>query len=88
MIRAKFRCTARNNQLNHSGQPTTVVRLSAVMDEGNKSWAKYTPGGTIEMNVDNPAAFDAFELGKFYFVDFTIAPAREAPQDPSAPTNG
>jgi len=31
------------------------------------------------MTITNPGAIDAFELGKFYFVDFTPAPVLEKP---------
>jgi hypothetical protein len=69
----------RKNQIWYSAdRPTTAVVLSAVSGEENKTWAKYTPSGKIELTIDNPDAYDQFELGKTYFVDFSIAPAKEA----------
>ncbi|WP_164830340.1 hypothetical protein [Sinorhizobium medicae] len=39
--------------------------------KANESWSKHTPSGKIEMNITNPDAIDAFDVGKAYFVDFT-----------------
>lgn len=38
----------------------------------DQSYSKATPTGRIEMTVDNPAALAQFELGKIYYVDFTL----------------
>lgn len=76
-VRAKFRVMERANRAGWSpdAKPTCFVRLAPVTasSEENKSWAKYTPSGSIEMNIDNPEAYDAFELGAEYYVDFTKA---------------
>ena len=79
MVRCKMKVVERKNQLWYqASKPTTAVVLTAVNDEANKTWAKYTPSGKIELTIDNPDAYDAFELGKTYFVDFTEAPEKEA----------
>lgn len=58
---------------------TTVKRFlfDAVCDDGteeNARFARATPmPSSITMTVDNPTAAAQFELGKFYFVDFTEA---------------
>lgn len=52
-------------------KPTCSVILTAVSGEENKTWAKYTPSGRIELQIDNPEAYSAFALGGTYFVDFT-----------------
>lgn len=88
-VRAKFRVTAvTTSASNYGGNAGTVetkaVKLSAVSDPANVNWSKYTPGGEISMNINNPAAFEQFEPGKCYFVDFTEAAAKEA--DESKPT--
>ena len=62
----------------HGAKPTTAVVLTAVTDDANKTWARYTPRGKIELSIDNPDAYDQFELGGTYFVDFSVAPAKEA----------
>jgi hypothetical protein len=62
----------------HSPSPDTVcavVKLAAVYGDGkgNETWSKYTPQGSLEMTITNPAAIEAFELGKSYFLDITPA---------------
>ena len=63
-------------------QQRSVVKLVAATDETNETWAKYTPSGHVELQIDNPAAFDAFKLGQYYFVDFVEAPTDEASEQP------
>jgi hypothetical protein len=79
MVRAKMVVTEKLDrwQTWNGGQKQSVVKLSAVTGEANKTWAKYTPSGSIELSIDNPEAVDAFKLGESYFVDFSIAPAKE-----------
>lgn len=85
MVRAKFRCTERKEQASYTegGKNAEIVRLVAVSDPQNKEWAKWTPSGTIEMQIDNPSALDQFQVGGYYFVDFTRATAVDSP-----PANG
>lgn len=45
--------------------------------EENKEFFKYTPGGSIYLNVVNPPALEQFKQGAEYYVDFTPAPAPE-----------
>ena len=69
VVRAKMKCwTVSGNQ----------VRLDAVCDDQNKTWAQYTPCGSGTMLIDNPAALAQFIPDKHYFVDFTSAPDAEA----------
>ncbi len=52
------------------------VRMEAAYNDGdpaNAEWSKYTPSATLTMCITNPSAIDAFEAGKFYFLDFTPA---------------
>jgi hypothetical protein len=37
-------------------------------------FAKASPSGRFEIQVDNPAAVEQFTLGQAYYVDFTPAP--------------
>ncbi|MFB2769885.1 hypothetical protein ACE1AT_11450 [Pelatocladus sp. BLCC-F211] len=39
----------------------------------NKSFWNATPSGQIEVYVTNPKAVEQLELGKNYYVDFTVA---------------
>jgi hypothetical protein len=54
------------------------VKLAAVSDPANKSWATATPCGTVELQINNPEAFDQLKVGAYFFVDFTPAPAKES----------
>lgn len=74
MIRAKFRC----NSVEHYGPTSpetartfrfTPVTASEVPED--RRFSRYTPSGELVMRVDNPAV--EFEVGGFYYVDFTPA---------------
>jgi hypothetical protein len=36
-------------------------------------FAKATPSGSLEMYIDNPPAFEFFEIGKAFYLDFARA---------------
>jgi len=81
-VRAKFRVQEIKSQASYQtggtgGKCQESVRLVAATDERNKTWSKYTPSGSIEMQIDNPEALDQFKLGECVYVDFTDAPAAE-----------
>lgn len=52
--------------------PTERVEMSAVYsedsDDPNAEWSKATPGGSLMLNVNNPAAHGRVKPGKQYFV--------------------
>ncbi len=68
VVRAKMRCASiEDNQ----------VKFDTQYDEDtpeNQRFTKYTPWGSIEMGIDNPAALEQFEVGKNYYIDFSPAP--------------
>ena len=74
-VRAKFQVVSIESVIAYGGGKQEVVKLGVVNDEANKSWSQYTPQGRIEMHITNPAAVDQLPLGKFFYVDFTEAPA-------------
>jgi hypothetical protein len=79
-VRAKMVVTGITENRSLTGEvQSRFVQLTPVCDEQNKSWAKYTPCGKVELSLDEPAmpAFEAFQKGTFFFVDFTPAPAAE-----------
>lgn len=41
-------------------------------DEDN-TYAKFSPGANLSINVANPALFGQFKVGQKYYVDFTSA---------------
>jgi hypothetical protein len=70
--------TDRSSQWGTTSQETHEVTLTPVAGEENKTWAKYTPGGSIKLTINNPDAFNQFAIGQTFFVDFSPAPATEA----------
>jgi len=42
-------------------------------DEDN-TFAKFSPGANLVINIANPALLDQFKVGEKYYVDFTQAP--------------
>lgn len=81
MVRCKMKVTeviGRSSQWGTTTQETSEVTLTPVAGEENKTWAKYTPGGSVKLSINNPEAFAAFKIGETFFVDFTPAPATEA----------
>lgn len=52
-----------------------TLNLTPVHDEEgeNRDFWDATPSGSIQLGVVNPAAWKHFEIGKEYFVDFTLA---------------
>jgi hypothetical protein len=73
MVRAKFYVRAKEAFASPCGSGT--VKLIPVCDgsEENKKFFQSTPSGEITLCILNPKAFDGFELGKLYYVDFTQA---------------
>jgi len=73
-VRAKFRV----NSVTFFGDPSTATsrrfELSAIYDTStpeNERFTKATPWGELKMNVDNPDVM--LEVGKVYYLDFTLA---------------
>lgn len=42
-------------------------------DEDN-TYAKFSPGADLQINICNPVLFGQFKVGEKYYVDFTEAP--------------
>ena len=77
-VRAKFRVTAIKRQVGWNGH-LIVVEMAPVTSNDPASedvsfWTA-TPSGSINMQIDNPDAHGCFELGKYYYVDFSEAPS-------------
>lgn len=72
-VRAKFVCVGiqdypENEQKNVVFSPVTTG------SEENKSFSKYTPGGSVNLVISyETQAADFFEDGKEYYLDFTKA---------------
>lgn len=86
-VRAKFRVTNVTKMCaayNETPVESASVKLNAVTSEANKSWSKWTPGGEITMQINNPAALEQFQPGAFVYVDFSDAPATDADETTKA----
>jgi hypothetical protein len=73
-IRAKFKVTEKTQISNGTGL-LCIVKLSPVSSGSpeNESFYRYTPSGQIELSVVKPETSAQFELGKEYYVDFTLS---------------
>nr|WP_321409353.1 hypothetical protein [uncultured Carboxylicivirga sp.] len=72
-VRAKFECINIEDQPDYQQKVVEFVPVLDGSDE-NKSFAKYTPAGSITLTIsDETEASTAFEKGKEYFVDFSEA---------------
>lgn len=72
-VRVKFVC---NGVQDIPEYQQKSISLTPVIDgsEENKSFSKYTPSGSVNLNISyETAASYYFEPGKEYFVDFTEA---------------
>lgn len=77
-VRAKFTVESKlitNHGAPGTPMPLTTVKLKPVMANSaeNKEFWKWSPNGVIELATLNPAAADALELGREYYIDFTPA---------------
>lgn len=81
MVRCKMVCTEKAERFNQwsqqPGKEAVAVKLTCANGPQNQTWSKFTPSGSIELQITNPAAYDQFKLGQAYFVDFTEAPLKE-----------
>ncbi len=78
-FRAKMRCVskAQTTSAHNYGEPKPVdsesVEFMPVVGPGNEEWSKWTPSGSLKLQINNPKAVGAIEVGKDYFID--ISPA-------------
>ena len=76
MVRAKFKVNAieKNPDDGTDAANCARVEMSPVFgDENpeNKLFYKWTPGGAISLSLVSPDTAAQFEIGKYYYVDFT-----------------
>lgn len=75
-VQAKFFVTTIKHL--YTGSPDDVmaeIELQAVTstNEGNQSWSKWTPSGSLKMVVTNPDAIAEFALGDPFTLTFEKA---------------
>lgn len=72
-VRAKFVVNEIAEYEGTKGQKT--IKLRAVYGDNspeNKAFWNATPSGKVELNVINQTAAAQFEIGKEYYLDFTL----------------
>lgn len=71
-VRAKFQVSSIKSFAWHptAKEITLAPQYDPAIPEDQR-FAKATPSGSLTMQVDNPAAAEQFELGKFFYLDFT-----------------
>jgi hypothetical protein len=76
MVRCKFVC---QSKVPLEGNASISLGVVYSGSEENKAFFAATPGGSIQFYTVNEQAAKQFEIGKEYFVDFTLAvePAKE-----------
>lgn len=74
-VRAKFLCKTVEVNTGAENEGSVILEpvISAVDNEENDQFFRYTPDGRIEMSILNPSALSQFEAGKEYYVDFSLA---------------
>lgn len=70
MVRAKVVCRSLAGDWVHFDM---VYEPDAEKDSENARFTTATPGGTIQLMINNPAAKSQFEEGGSYYVDFSPA---------------
>lgn len=70
-VRAKFE-VAEKTESNNGGFSVKLYPVIGGSSE-NESFYKLTPAGSIELSTINKEAAAALEVGKQYYVDFTLA---------------
>jgi len=72
-VKAKFKVEAETINEDY-GNKTVAFRAVTAGSEENKSFAKYTPSGTLIMSIDeSTSAYDYFVDGKEYYLTFEAA---------------
>jgi hypothetical protein len=70
--RAKFNVTS-ITQFQGGSRSVKLGAVTSVWSDEDKSFWNATPSGTIEITISNPDAYELFEVGKPYYVDFSTA---------------
>lgn len=82
MTRAKFRLAAveewpDREKFSASEKQGESLRFEAVYSDDpahvNHTWSRWTPSGTLQMQVTNPALWGRFVVGREYYLDIAEA---------------
>lgn len=72
MIRAKFRVISVTRDIYNAKART--IKLSPQYDQAipeDRRFAEATPTGELTMYVNNPSVVEQFEVGRYFYLDFT-----------------
>ena len=72
MIRAKMKCNSVTKT--EGSENVKFSPVTAGSSKENESWSKWTPSGSLELNITNPAVHGAFVPGVEYFIDISEVP--------------
>jgi hypothetical protein len=73
-VRAKFQLQEVTSNYWNKESKTLVFRANYDQNiPEDQRFAKATPSGEFKMLVDNPAALEVLEIGKYYYLDLTAA---------------
>lgn len=72
-IRAKFVCMEVEKTYPEADYSTVLLNPVIGGSKENESFYEATPGGGIELQVVKNETAQLFEVGKEYYVDFTLA---------------
>ena len=67
-IRAKMQCQSVEKFA--QGETVKLAAVHGGASDANKTWAKFTPSGSLTLHINNPEAEGKFTPGGYYFVDF------------------
>lgn len=72
-VRAKFQVTSvKAFAWNPNSKEITLTPQYDTTIPEDRRFATATPSGEFRMLVDNPAAAEQLELGKFFYIDLTL----------------
>jgi hypothetical protein len=72
-VRAKFVCNGIQDNPQYESKSISFSPVTTGSEE-NKSFSKYTPSGSVHLNISyETEASNFFEEGKEYYLDFTKA---------------
>ena len=71
-VRAKFLLSSITSY-SYGGKRLHFDAVYDTSTEENRRFSKVTPSGALEMTIDNEAAAEQFQLGKYYYTDFSPA---------------
>lgn len=72
MVRAKFRVDSYETWL-FSGREMRAIKMSPVSNGGEEQFFTFTLSGQLPLGTVTANAWQQFELGKEYYLDFTPA---------------